>query len=176
MRYLSYNEGQKNPARYDMIKNSDNTLKIKYTDVDYPTLQINENGDWIDIKCAQDYILKAGESVKINLGVAMKLPEGYEAHLVPRSGTFDKYGVIQTNGIGIIDNSYSGNNDIWKMPVYAMRDTEIKKGERLCQFRLMPKMNQPFIGTLGFGGVNLNIVEVLELDSKDRGGFGSTGR
>ena len=177
MFYLSYKDGQQNPEVYEITKKSNNTLKVKYSDIDFPTLQINENGDWIDIKCAKDYDLHAGESAKIDLGVAMKLPEGYEAWLAPRSSTFDKYGIIQTNSIGVIDNSYSGNNDIWKMPVYAMRDTVIKKGDRLCQFRLVPKMSQLFNGlTSGFGISYLKIVEVLELDSNDRGGFGSTGR
>ena len=105
----------------------------------------------------------------------MRLPDGYEAHLVPRSGTFKKYGLIQTNSIGIIDNSYSGNNDIWKMPVYALdRDVEIQKGERLCQFRLMPTLsNMCSIATVKMKNV---IIVVDNLSDTDRGGFGSTGR
>ena len=180
MIYLSYKDGKKNPELYEALRKANNTLKVKYSNTDFPTLQINENGDWIDIKCSEDYSLKAGESIKINLGVAMKLPEGCEAHLVPRSSTFDKYGVIQTNSMGIIDNSYSGNNDIWKMPVYATRDVEIKKGDRLCQFRLEIKMSQLFKGGCIPGGYNsasqLHIIEVLELTDPDRGGFGSSGR
>lgn len=149
-------------------------LLIRYADPEFPTLQINENGDWIDIKCAKDYSIKKGEKALIDLGVAMKLPEGYEAHLVPRSGTFKKYGLIQTNSIGIIDNSYSGNNDIWKMPVYALdKDIEILKGERLCQFRLMPTMSSLMHGNRLF---KASIIIVDNLDSSDRGGFGSTGR
>ena len=151
---------------------SELNLLVKYSDPNFPTIQINENGNWIDLKCSKDYSLKKGEFALIDLGVAMKLPVGFEAHLVPRSGTFKKYGLIQTNSIGIIDNSYSGNNDIWKMPVYALdRDVEIKKGERLCQFRLMPTMED--VGKIQMNGM---IIEVETLDSIDRGGFGSTGR
>jgi dUTP pyrophosphatase len=148
------------------------SLRIKYLYPDFPTLQINGNGDWIDLKCVEDYTLKAGESALINLGVAMKLPKGYEAHLVPRSGTFNKYGLMQTNSMGIIDNSYSGNNDIWKMPVYATRDVTILKGERLCQFRLMPTMSN----MTRLEAISYLIIETDNLDSIDRGGFGSTGR
>lgn len=93
----------------------------------------------------------------------MKLPDGYEAHILPRSSTFKKWGIIQTNHMGVIDNSYSGNNDIWGMPVRAMEDTEIKVNDRICQFRIMKK--QP----------ELEFIEVDHLDGADRGGFGSTG-
>lgn len=155
-----------------LYSKKDSCLKVKYLNPDFPTLQINKNGDWIDLKCAENYSIKKGESALINLGVAMKLPKGYEAHLVPRSGTFKKYGLIQTNSIGIIDNSYSGNNDIWKMPVYALTsDVEILKGERLCQFRLMPIM-----GHRDDDHLFPVIIVVDDLDSIDRGGFGSTGR
>ena len=109
----------------------------------------------------------------------MKLPAGYEALLAPRSGTFRKYGLLQTTGIGIIDDSFSGNDDIWQMQVYATADTEIKKGERLCQFRLMPTMETLFTGKnslMPFGKPGLTIVEVENLDSVNRGGFGSSGR
>ena len=166
-----------------ILMNMRSVLKIKYSDPEFPTLQCNEKGDWIDLKCTEDYTLKAGEFALIDLGVAMKLPNEYEAWLAPRSGTFKKYGLIQTNSIGIIDNSYSGNNDIWHMPVYATRDTEIKKGERLCQFRLVKRMSCTFaedaMPTSMYGGsINsiLHIIEVDQLDDTDRGGFGSTGR
>lgn len=155
------------------------TLKIKYKDRNFPTMLITNKGDWIDLMAAEDYELKAGESVPIDLGIAMKCPEGFEAWLVPRSGTFKKYGLIQTNSIGIIDNSYSGNNDIWMMPVYATQDTKIAKGERLCQFRLMPNMNSifdKFANFEMFACDDLYIIETEQLDDKDRGGFGSTGR
>ena len=152
-------------------------LKIRYADKDFPTLQMTEKGDWIDLKTTKDYDIKAGESEFIDLGVAMKLPENYEAWLVPRSGTFRKYGLIQTNSIGIIDNSYSGNNDIWRMPVYATRDTKVSKGERLCQFRLVERMSVNFSPvSITQSHCDLLILDTDQLDDVDRGGFGSTGR
>ncbi len=159
----------------EFYMNMRSAIKIRYSDTNFPTLQCNEKGDWIDLKCAEDYTLKAGDFALIDLGVAMKLPDEYEAWLAPRSGTFKKYGLIQTNSIGIIDNSYSGNNDIWRMPVYATRDTEIKKGERLCQFRLVKRMSCVFAGSETTNSI-LHIIEVEHLDDTDRGGFGSTGR
>lgn len=122
-----------------------------------------ENGDWIDLYTAESYDLKVGDFALINLGVSMKLPEHIEAHLAPRSSTFGKYGILQTNGVGIIDNSYCGDDDIWKMPVYATRDTVIPVHTRIAQFRIIAK--QP---TLYF-----NVVDTL--NSNNRGGFGSTG-
>lgn len=94
----------------------------------------------------------------------MKLPEGYEAHVVPRSSTFKNFGVIQTNHMGVIDGSYCGDNDMWRMPVLAVRDTQIHVNDRICQFRIMK--NQPAI----------NFDEVERLEETDRGGFGSTGK
>lgn len=138
-------------------------IKIKYHNPDLVKIEKIAAGDWIDLRAAEDVTLKAGEKAIINLGVSMKLPDGYEAHIVPRSSTFKKWGIIQTNHMGVVDNSYSGNNDIWGMPVYAMRDTEIKMNDRICQFRIMKK--QP----------ELEFVEVDHLDGADRGGFGSTG-
>ena len=108
--------------------------------------------------------MKANTFALIPLGVGMILPEGYEAHLAPRSGTFKNYGIIQTNHVGVIDESYCGNNDEWKYPAYALRDTVIHKGDRICQFRIMEK--QP----------EIEFVEVAALKDKDRGGFGSTGK
>ena len=117
----------------------------------------------IDLRSAKDYDLKSGEFALIDLGVSMKLPEGYYAILLPRSSTFKKYGIIQTNSIGVIDNSYSGDNDIWMMPVLAMRDTHISKNDRICQFTILPKEK-------------FTLHTVDHLSSTDRGGFGSTGR
>ena len=150
-------------------------LLIRYTDPSFPTLQMTEKGDWIDLKTAERYELKAGEFALINLGIAMQIPYEFEAWLAPRSGTFKKYGLIQTNSIGIIDNSYCGNNDIWRMPVYATRDTIIEKGERLCQFRLIERMGSMFDRKVT-RPEDLYIIEVKELDGEDRGGFGSSGR
>lgn len=121
-------------------------------------------GDWIDLRSAEDVEMEAGEDRIISLGISMKLPEGYEAHVVPRSSTFKKWGILQANGIGIIDNSYSGDDDIWRFHAIAMRDTKIYKGDRICQFRIMEK--QP----------ELKFVEVDKLEGPNRGGFGSTGR
>lgn len=121
-------------------------------------------GDWIDLRAVENYHLYKGTFELINLGVSMKLPENYEAHLAPRSSTFARYGIIQTNGVGIIDSSYCGDNDVWMMPVYATRETRIRKGDRICQFRIVEK--QP----------NVNLRPVYLLDNADRGGFGSTGR
>lgn len=124
---------------------------------------IGNKSDWYDLRAAEDVTLKAGEFKLIPLGVAMKLPEGYEAHIAPRSSTFKNFGIIQTNSIGVVDNSYSGDNDQWLMPALAMRDTEIKKGDRICQFRIMEK--QP----------EVTFKPVEHLDGPDRGGIGSTG-
>ena len=123
-----------------------------------------EKSDWIDLRSAERVKLNKGEFALIRLGVGMKLPDGYEAHIAPRSSTFKNWGIIQTNSVGVIDNSYSGDHDEWKMPVYATRDTVIDVNDRICQFRIMKK--QPIIC----------FTEVDTLDSKDRGGFGSTGK
>ena len=109
------------------------TVKIKYHS-DILPIEALPNGDWIDLRSAEDVEMKAGESRIISLGVSMKLPEGYEAHVVPRSSTCKKWGIIQANHMGVIDNSYCGNNDIWKFPAIAIRDTVIYKNDRICQF------------------------------------------
>ena len=138
------------------------TIKIKYfTDIE--PLKMIDGGDWCDLRAAEDVELKKGEFKLISLGVAMKLPGGYEAHIVPRSSTFKNFGVIQTNHCGIIDYSFQGNSDQWMFPAYALRDTVIHKNDRICQFRIMKK--QP---TLSFETVE-------RLEAADRGGFGSTG-
>lgn len=129
-------------------------------------------GDWIDLRAAEDVFIKEGEFSLISLGISMKLPEGYEANIAPRSSTFKNFGIIQTNSVGVVDNSYSGTNDIWKFPAYCLegRDhlfydsgTFIEKGDRICQFRIVKK--QP----------DIEFEEVLFLDETDRGGIGSTG-
>ena len=139
-------------------------IKIKYFNKEIDKLRNIENkSDWIDLRSAIDIELKAGEFKLIPLGVGMKLPKDYEAHIVPRSSTFKTWGIIQTNHMGVIDEGYHGNNDQWMMPVYATRDTVIQKNDRICQFRIMKK--QP----------DLVFCEVEKLDENDRGGFGSTG-
>lgn len=145
------------------MSNNKQTIKIKYH-TDIPPIVVNPNGDWVDLRAAEDVTMKAGDFKLISLGVSMKLPEGYEAHIVPRSSTYKNWGIIQANHMGVIDNSYSGDNDIWRFPAIAIRDTHIYKNERICQFRIMEK--QPY---LDFDAVD-------HLDDEDRGGFGSTGR
>ena len=139
-------------------------IKILYhTDIEPIEKADGEKSDWIDLRAAEDVTLKKGEFKLISLGVSMKLPKGYEAHVVPRSSTFKNFGVIQTNHMGVIDNLYCGENDVWMFPALAVRDTEIHKNERICQFRVVEK--QP--------DIEFEVVE--ELDGNNRGGFGSTG-
>lgn len=139
-------------------------IKIKYHNKNIEKITSIPNGDWLDLRAAENVKMKAGDFKLISLGVSMKLPEGYEAHVVPRSSTFGKWGVLQTNGIGVIDNSFSGENDVWRFPALAMRDTVIEEGDRICQFRIMKKME------------DVELVEVEHMENADRGGFGSTGR
>ena len=140
-------------------------IKIKYfTDKIEKLTYIDGKSDWIDLRAAEDIDMKAGEWKLIPLGVAMELPQGYEAHIVPRSSTFKNFGIIQTNHQGVVDCSYCGDNDQWFMPALAMRDTHISVNDRVCQFRIME--NQP----------KIVFEEVDRLTGKDRGGFGSTGK
>ena len=140
------------------------TIRIKYFHPEMEKLTyIDGKSDWIDLRCAQRTELHTGDFCLIPLGIAMQLPEGYEAHVVPRSSTFKKWGLLQVNSMGVIDGSYCGDNDEWKMPVYATRDTVLEFGDRICQFRIM--RNQPQIA----------FDEVEHLEGADRGGFGSTG-
>ena len=141
-------------------------IKIKYfTDIEPLEYIGGENkSNWIDLRAAEDVDLKAGEFKLIKLGVGMILPEGYEANIVPRSSTFKHFGILQTNCFGVIDNSYSGDNDEWRFPAYATRDTHISKNDRICQFRI--NKIQP---TVEFETVNY-------LNDTDRGGFGSSGK
>lgn len=137
---------------------------IKYfTDKIDKLTYIDGKSDWIDLRASETVELKAGEFKLIPLGVAMQLPEGYEAHIVPRSSTFKNYGILQTNSCGIVDGSYCGDDDMWKMPVYAIRDTRIEINERIAQFRIVE--NQP----------KIEFKEVKSLLNGNRGGFGSTG-
>ncbi len=139
-------------------------IKIKYLDDSIKRLTYVEGkSDWIDLASAETVTLKKGEFKLIHLGVAMELPEGYEAHIAPRSSTFKNFKILETNSVGVVDRSYCGPNDWWKMAVYATEDTTINKGDRIAQFRIIE--NQP----------KLNFVE-SELTGQDRGGFGSTGK
>lgn len=139
------------------------TIKIKYFDDAIERAEKIEHGDWIDLRAAEDVELKAFEFAYIPLGVAMKLPNGYEAHVAPRSSTYKNFGIICANSFGIIDNSYCGDNDQWRFPAIALRDTVIHKNDRICQFRIMEK--QP----------KLSFIEVDHMTDPDRGGLGSTG-
>lgn len=138
-------------------------IKIKYFNKELEKVKKIDNGDWIDLRSAQTVELKAGEFKLIPLGVAMELPEGYEAHVVPRSSTFKNFGIIETNSMGIIDQSYCGNEDQWFFPAYALRDTTINLNDRICQFRIVEKMPK------------IQLEEVETLDNNNRGGHGSTG-
>lgn len=140
--------------KIEILYHSDKIDKLQY---------IDGKSDWIDLRSAERVELKQGEFKLISLGISMKLPDGYEAHIAPRSSSFKRWGIIQTNGVGIVDNSYSSSEDVYMMPVYATRDTVIEVNDRICQFRIMN--NQPTI----------NFVEVDSLEGKTRGGFGSTG-
>ena len=141
------------------------TIKIQYLDDSIHRLEyIDGKSDWIDLRAAEDVELKEGEFRLIPLGVAMQLPEGYEAHIIPRSSTYKNFGIIQSNHMGLVDESYFGPNDWWYMPAIALRDTKICKNDRICQFRI--EKHQP---TLIFN-------EVSALTGKDRGGIGSTGK
>ena len=138
-------------------------IKIKYFDNEIDKIEKIEIGDWIDLRSAETVELKQKEKSLIKLGIGMILPKGYEAHIVPRSSTFKNFGIIQTNHIGIIDESYCGDNDQWMFSAYALKDTVINKNDRICQFRIIEK--QP----------KLEFEEVDFLSENDRGGFGSTG-
>lgn len=147
-------------------------IKIKYHCDDIEKIEKIVEGDWIDLRAAESVFIPEGGFALISLGVSMKLPEGYEAHIVPRSSTFKKWGIIQTNHMGVVDNSYSGTNDVWKFPALCLkstidtmtgRGTMIHQGDRICQFRIV--RNQP----------KVEFETVDTLDETDRGGFGSTG-
>ena len=170
-------ERKHNNKEVEIKKKQMETIKIKSTDKELILPEKIQKGCWIDLRAAEDVIIMKGDFRLINLGIAMEIPVGFEAILAPRSSTFKNYGIIQTNGIGVIDGfstdengniiqgtGYCGDNDIWKMPVYATRNVEIKKNDRICQFRIQKK--QP----------DIEFVEVEHLGNADRSGFGSTGK
>lgn len=148
--------------RLDIVDKS-TEIRVKYFDPEIEKLQKISKGDWIDLRSAETVDLKAGEYRLIRLGVGMILPDGYEAIVAPRSSTPSKFGVILSNSIGVIDNSYSGDADEWRFPALAIRDTHIEKGDRICQFRIIKNMDP------------VEIVEVDSLNEISRGGIGSTG-
>ena len=138
-------------------------IKVKYFDKEIDKLEKISKGDLIDLRSAETVEMKAGEYRLIKLGIGMKLPKGFEAHVYPRSSIFKNFGIILANSVGIIDNSYCGDDDQWCFPAIALRDTIIHKNDRICQFRIME--NQP----------ELEFIEVDKLDDVSRNGIGSTG-
>ena len=158
-------------SNVEIIERSDSlqTIKIKYFDENMPRMQLTYNGDWIDCRAAREYDLDPqkfnsnNDPILIDLGFACKLPAGYEAHLAPRSSSFKKWGFLVVNSIGIIDNSYCGEDDHWMLAIYPTRKATIHKYDRICQFRIMKK--QP----------DIIFEEVDHLSDESRGGFGSTG-
>ena len=138
-------------------------IEVKYH-ADIHPIEKTEKGDWIDLRAAEDVELKAGEFKIISLGVSMKLPDGYEAYIVPRSSTFKHWGILQTNHMGVVDNSYCGDKDILGFPALATRDVLIEKNSRICQFRIQKKME------------NVAFIPVDWLEGIERGGFGSSGK
>ncbi len=145
--------------------NQKEVIRVKYHSEEIQRLAyIDGKSDWVDLRSAEDVQLKKGEFRLISLGVSIQMPAGYEAVLVPRSSAYKSFGIIQTNHMGVIDETYCGDNDIWRMPVLAVRDTHIQVNDRICQFRI--QRHQP----------RLVFEEVQQLENQDRGGFGSTGR
>ena len=147
----------------ELIEPAGEVIKVMYHTNRIDRLGAIDKGDWIDMRCAEDVEMKKGDFKLIPLGVSMKLPDGYEAHLVPRSSTYMKFGLIQANHMGIIDSSYCGDTDEWKFPAIAVRDTVIHANDRICQFRIEKVQPQ------------IIFEEVDHLSADSRGGFGSTG-
>lgn len=138
-------------------------IKVKYHSAEAGEIKRIQGGDWIDLRAAERVEMEAGEYRIISLGVSMKLPDGYEAHVVPRSSTFRRWGILMVNSMGIIDNSYCGERDVWGFPALAMRKTVIEAGDRICQFRIVKQMEQ------------IELTETESMAGESRGGFGSTG-
>ena len=140
-------------------------IKVKYLVEDLEPLEYIGQGvsDWVDLRAAKEMVISKGQHVLIPLGVAIELPKGYEAIVAPRSSTFKKWGLLQTNSIGIIDEAYCGDGDQWLWTVYATRDAIINKNDRICQFRIIKHQPQLIFKT------------VETLGNEDRSGFGSTG-
>ena len=140
-------------------------LKIKYHVKELEKLRyIDGKSDWIDLRVAENVCMKQGEYRLISMGISVEIPKGYEMLIVPRSSAYKNFGILQTNAMGVVDESFCGDNDIIHMPILAMRDTEIHINDRIGQFRLMP--HQP----------EVHFIEVDHLDNEDRGGFGTTGK
>ncbi|MFS0781991.1 dUTP diphosphatase [Bacillus sp. 1P06AnD] len=139
-------------------------IKVKYFNPNLEKINKIAIGDWIDLRAAETVSMNQFDFKLIPLGVGMKLPEGYEANVVPRSSTYKNFGILQTNSFGVVDESYCGNDDQWFFAALALRDTVIQEGDRICQFRINKKME------------SVEILEVEQLEEQSRGGFGSTGK
>lgn len=150
-------------------------MRIKYFEGATKLEKITK-GNWIDVYANKDVFVKCGERAMVPLGFALELPEGWEGHLAPRSSTFKTWGIIQTNSVGVVDDTYIGDNDQWHMPVYCLqgkdiesengeevKGTWIRKGDKIGQFRIMEVMPE------------IEFEEVESFGNKDRGGFGTTG-
>lgn len=149
----------------------DSYVRTEVVEIKYHSDQVERlkyigglKSDWVDLRAAEDVVMKEGEFALISLGISVKLPKGYEMIIVPRSSTFKNFGILQTNSMGVIDETYCGDNDIIRFPALAVRDTEIHVNDRICQFRI--QKHQP----------PLQFEEKEHLSDQDRGGFGSTGK
>ena len=138
-------------------------VKVKYFNQNIDKLEKIAEGDLIDLRAAETVDIKAGEAKKVRLGVGMKLPEGYHAEVYPRSSLFKNFHVLLTNSVGVIDNCYCGDNDEWCAMLYATENTSIWENSKILQFRIVKNME------------SLEFEEVEHLDSKSRGGYGTTG-
>lgn len=192
-----FNKNELTPAEWSFLESYGvNVVQVRLEDPNFNPLHWEEHGDWIDLKLAEDINVKKGEYYEASLGLAAKIPVGYEAHLEPRSSSYKRYHILMANEMGIVDNSYSGNEDIWHFPLYATEDTTIAKGTRIAQFRLMPNMKTMFWGKpqpkgslfphrvpevlyqtnfIDLTQYDLVIVYTDDLGSTNRGGLGSTG-
>lgn len=140
-------------------------IKIKYHVKELEKLRyIDGKSDWIDLRVAEEVKMKAGEFRLISMGISVELPKGYEMWILPRSSAFKNFGVIQTNAMGVVDESFCGDNDIIHMPILAMWDTEMHINDRIGQFRIAKHQAE------------IHFVEVEHLNHADRGGFGTTGK
>lgn len=142
--------------------------------------ELVDKGDFVDLRYGGEntVYLNEGDYTLLELGVAMKLPKGFEAIIVSRSSTYNRFGIMNPNGFGVIDGSYSGNNDEWKYPALALRDSiVIHTWDRICQFRIQLSQKATVWQKLRWlFSSGIKFVKVDDLDGTDRGGFGSTGK
>lgn len=174
------------------------TIKVKRINKSLPIPKMTKKGDWIDLRSSETVHLKAPQSGTlkrrtingqeesyrnvtfdtklINLGIAIQLPKGTEAIIVPRSSTYKNFGVLQSNHIGVVDYSYKGDNDEWKFPAVALMDTTIQEGDRICQFRVQLSQKATVWQKLKWlFSSGIKLIEVENLNNPDRNGIGTTG-